>query len=576
MEDHANIVVNRFLELSATDSSLRIREFTREYADKEGLNAMSLLKYIYKVPGCPEPEHHSQKLSNEQERLIACASLVRSRMKLALRPKALARVAFDYFGVQISLPTAAALIRRQSDVLRLKNGKVVTKARVGTPLLADIYQFVDVFERVQATFPVTADSLINVDESRVAAGRDGSTGYQVVTGLDDHGDNVSIQVDTTKLSILPFVTASGKCLMVAIIVKAPKSVKDDEDANVYLVLDQGEARASRRLSAAPWQYYYCVTGTGYVNRAAYLACCRKFADLWQKHYPGLWCWVLADQLEVHKDAAIVKEMMEHHIFFLYFAKNCTHFLQPLDGLVFAAFKRRFRMALEQLTYDAAVSGGSSKGLVYNATYRALEHAMTPKTISKSWQQRGVWPFDRELILIEAEKWVGAQREQLDNTRRASRVSDVDIIVSQTKEISRIRSEAAARRVSEVHATLPLNVVVTGDDVLDQAARKKSDQAAKAAEAKAKSDDRKRKREVNALKKQEKALAKRQRELDLQARRDLEEAIKIAHTCRGPCKRRIKSNMLHVVCKCNNFMVCAKCDNAQPSLMKKHKRTCKAK
>ena len=115
----------------------------------------------------------------------------------------------------------------------------------------------------------------------------------------------------------------------------------DKDFSIYLVRDQLDHRRSPRHRKRQWEYLYCLTPTGYVNTPAYLACMRRFSAIWHRDHPGLWCYILADRLKVHLDAAVIREMLGEQIFFIYFAANATHFLQPLDGTVFAAFKQRF-------------------------------------------------------------------------------------------------------------------------------------------------------------------------------------------------------------------------------------------
>ena len=164
-----------------------------------------------------------------------------------------------------------------------------------------------------------------------------------------------------------------------------------------LELPGGADRRSERLSDSPWPYYYVVTKTGYLDDNSYVEVMRAFADLWEQQHPGLWCYILADQLNCHKKPKIVEEMALRHIFTVSFAPNTLHFVQPLDGLVLATLKKVFRQVLSELGLDAALNDGPAGPFVFHAMYTACEKAFKSKIITKSFRDRGVWPFNRDII-----------------------------------------------------------------------------------------------------------------------------------------------------------------------------------
>lgn len=74
-------------------------------------------------------------------------------------------------------------------------------------------------------------------------------------------------------------------------------------------------------------------------------------------------------------------------------------------------------------------------------------------VSKSWLECGIWPFDWEAYLDRGREMGGRSIDEWDLIYRASRFADADIMLPQTKEISRIRIEATARRISDGGASL---------------------------------------------------------------------------------------------------------------------------
>lgn len=133
-----------------------------------------------------------------------------------------------------------------------------------------------------------------------------------------------------------------------------------------------------------------VTKTGYLDDNSYAEVMRAFADLWEQQHPGLWCYILADQLNSHKKPEIVEEMALRHIFTVLFAPNTSYFEQPLDEHVFGTLRRIFRDALSVLGLDAALKNGPAGRLVFHGMCAACAKAFKSKIIKKSFQDRGVW------------------------------------------------------------------------------------------------------------------------------------------------------------------------------------------
>ena len=98
-------------------------------------------------------------------------------------------------------------------------------------------------------------------------------------------------------------------------------------------------------------------------------------------------------------------MALRHIFTVLFAPNTLHFVQPLDGLVLATLKKVFRQVLSELGLDAALNDGPAGPFVFHAMYTACAKAFKSKIITKSFRDRGVWPFNRDIILTAMRKWI---------------------------------------------------------------------------------------------------------------------------------------------------------------------------
>ena len=332
-----------------------------------------------------------------------------------------------------------------------------------------------------------------------------------------------------------------------------------------LELPGGADRRSERLSDSPWPYYYVVTKTGYLDDNSYAEVMRAFADLWEQQHPGLWCYILADQLNCHKKPKIVEEMALRHIFTVLFAPNTLHFVQPLDGLVLATFKKVSRQVLSELGLDAALNDGPAGPFVFHAMYTACAKAFKSKIITKSFRDRGVWPFNRHHP-DAMRKWINKRAKA--PTGGTARQQAVQSLLEYSTSLSSERRASMSAQHTTVRATLkPLTPKTTWQIRAAAAATKKKKEDEKAAQAKKKQD-----REHALV---EKAEAAAQKKAENSARQLASKAaMRIARTCRGGCGNARKTKSW-LACACKKYFLYPGCASnpVKRSAFSRHARKC---
>lgn len=146
--------------------------------------------------------------------------------------------------------------------------------------------------------------------------------------------------------------------------------------------------------------------------------------------------------------------------------NTSHFLQPLDDLVFAIYKSHLaKLALELL--EALRGTGTKRSpaqIITGVTAAAESIAFAPDNIRESFRKCGMWPIDyakiEEMAYLNIGKPVDSQSPQV-SPRKATRdhcrkgYAAVVMELNLKKEYTRDRSEKANLRVTPTveYATL---------------------------------------------------------------------------------------------------------------------------
>ncbi len=336
-----------------------------------------------------------------------------------------------------------------------------------------------------------------------------------------------------------------------------------------VVLDVPQSGRLLRSDKRSWSYFYLVTSTGMVDSDTFRVIMLHWAGLWSTRYPGLYAYVVMDRLPAHLNPSTVKELARCHVFCYFFNGQASHYVQPLDGQVFARLKQVFRGQVLTYAIDAA-RAGTRCDAVFNATYDALA-ALQPEIIRKSFANRGICPWDPEIVLANAAKWhLGAGAEVHEGLPTI-----VDNICDAAIEKSRERVERIAVNRTPSRVKLGSDAPKSHDELLASARRK---EAAKEDEARKKGQRRlelQQNREKRKAEKAERAAHFAARRQLAQEKREELEREREGLICRGSCGRRTRRDGRWDCCPCKLFRMCPVCmaQDCSRSAFKKHVNRC---
>ncbi len=163
------------------------------------------------------------------------------------------------------------------------------------------------------------------------------------------------------------------------------------------------------------------TESGYLDGAAWDIVLTCFSELWHNAHGNLLATVLVDNLGIHRNAEILERAHSKLVNLFFLPPNTSHFLQPLDDLVFAKYKTT--LELWATRYAAAIRKNgqrrTSTELITAVVDIAFEAAFDKATIIKSWKNTFMWPFDEEGLERAARLNVGeiVKEEKISSPRK---------------------------------------------------------------------------------------------------------------------------------------------------------------
>ena len=394
------------------------------------------------------------------------------------------------------------LLAKHKDAITMKRDNLMAKARVSSRLLSDVDRFFEAFCVIREKYNIADAGHIRCDETLL-----------VVHGTDV-GDNrvelvrrgqKSLEAPRARRlgSLLLFVSATGHVLLRIFILK-PYRVRGNVDS---VVIPRPRRYRNHDL-------YYMTTESGVIDtisfaKVASLLCTIVLGGA----NPGglvLNRMLLMDNLDAHAHVPTLANLIQSHVYPVFYPRNSTHFMAVLDDDVFGIFHST--MSQHAQINMVSCSHDDAMAVMWDAIERAQASALSPSVIKRSFMHVGLVPFNKELIRDRA-------RRNNGRLLRYRRDAVVQLAARATKQVLDERSKNKQRAREGVAKGLVgmRRDLVTGEEIVE-AQRRRDDETVKwVAAVSAKKRAREEKKVANAaarLKKQdERTAAKRAREVE---------------------------------------------------------------
>lgn len=406
--------------------------------------------------------------------------------------------------------------------------KLVSKDEVDT--------FLTVYKTLLMEHQYESDFIINADES--PCNFTNVQSYKILASAKAKKQGTINTPKSQLRTILPFVAASGRVWMTVLIYKDVTKTDTSKDLTVPVTTEL-------RLTRSTMPTYYATTANGFITSELWKQIIDRLVERISAFKRGQRAILLVDRHSTHLDLSSVKSLVDSGIQPLYLPAHTTHLLQPLDDVIFGAFKRRVhqKKALESLR--RLLTGESLNSIIEDIITEEKSNVFDKATIQAGFKHTGMWPFDENEIRKKFEDmYAWSKTSHSDSTDNMSIQSMVAVIKDSL--LADITKTATKRvRVNE------RNKVMTGQQLIDYTVEKE-EKAKKEAEEKEvlkkEKEEKKRKREEEKLERQE-----------LTKKRKLEKEQKVLDRTCSNCSKIYRANHRFWTCDhCDSFQACLFC------------------
>ncbi|EEA21265.1 hypothetical protein TMatcc_009330 [Talaromyces marneffei ATCC 18224] len=146
-----------------------------------------------------------------------------------------------------------------------------------------------------------------------------------------------------------------------------------------------------------------ITESGFSNDEIAYEWLQHFDQHTREQAGNNWRLLTMDSHTAHLTREFMDYCLEHKIVPFRFPAHTTHLLQPLDGMPFLHYKRIHRRAINE---QAHLGGYFYDKIDFCANIgRVRAEALTSRVIRSGFSQRGLWPFNPDIIVNPLwEKW----------------------------------------------------------------------------------------------------------------------------------------------------------------------------
>lgn len=354
--------------------------------------------------------HGNEILTSKHKALIIGYLLMRSNLGIAAQIEEVCSFSRHLLGFEVSSSTAFRFLNRRQDLLRITREKGMDKNRICDESIRDIEIFIENYKEILEKFPVNLDHLINADETLLRGAKDSCTIRRIEAQLKSGG---SIPVDTKSIgSLTPFVSASGIVWLVVICLKLPKSSESRDELNVWIPSEQYQKRSDN----SPLATLLLGSSSGLLNSYLWDIAVKRLIEVVRNCSitPSKEIILLTDNLGIHRQPSSICDALCHDLYQIYFPPNCSHFIQPLDNILFAGLKRKMYKISASILSQSMLWEGEAPNLqklVLTSVAESFPSIFSIRNIKKAWVNVGVHPFNPELMRHHAELNVGKVRKE---------------------------------------------------------------------------------------------------------------------------------------------------------------------
>lgn len=360
-----------------------------------------------------------RKFMSDSEKTIATGLLYACALaSLPLPPKEAREMLSEMLGRTLSSSSFDRWLKSSNHDLVVARAKPITKKRIDAAKYDEVDAYCDILEAEMARVPYIAESVFNLDETTVEY-RSNNT-YGIFMGGMPKKNKLTKNTDK-RLTLLTFIRATGERFLSIFLVQS-----GDDDSEGFFEVELAEVRLPQRATKkSPILFYK--SRTGKLNQDTFAAVMKRFSAMVKIRGIERSLYLFCDQCSSHTNLHTIREMFEKHISICFFPSDTSHFLQPLDDVPFAVFKSRFDKIFQDFASTAAIKNLNAFTSFTFAAIQAEKQSFTPPVIRRGFENTGIFPYNRAIILKNAENCRSAEDDQPEKLLQQATLSFGDVI-----------------------------------------------------------------------------------------------------------------------------------------------------
>ena len=123
----------------------------------------------------------------------------------------------------------------------------------------------------------------------------------------------------------------------------------------------------------------------------------RFINWWTTTRPGLDCFLVCDNLSVHRDYDIIEMARSNGIHFINIMPGSSHWFQVHDQQPFGILKKTFSEEMQTSSAPVAAESKVKQTVSMAQFYKAEEKAFQPEVVQEAFRVVGLYPWSPEII-----------------------------------------------------------------------------------------------------------------------------------------------------------------------------------
>ena len=135
---------------------------------------------------------------------------------------------------------------------------------------------------------------------------------------------------------------------------------------------------------------------------------------WTSTRPGLHCFLICDNLSIHKNDSILKTARCKGIHMINIMPGTSHWFQESDQLPFGTLKKKMAELKSQTMPLTSLEPKDRRMVLTGHFYEAEKVAFEPRIVAKSFADVGLWPLLPDRILENCRKFCRVDSDSADS------------------------------------------------------------------------------------------------------------------------------------------------------------------